>query len=60
MDWHPQILMRVVFGVLVCVIVVVGAVTGARPRTTREWRLVWALLVFLAWALLGFAFLKSA
>ncbi len=59
MDWHPLVLMRVVFIFLVCVMVAAGLLTRARPRTTRQWTLVWAVLVLLAWALLGFAFLRS-
>ncbi len=57
---HLQVLMRAVFVVLVCVLVVVGMTTRARPRTRREWALVWAVLVLLAWALLGSAFLRSS
>jgi hypothetical protein len=60
MDWHPLVLMRIVFVVLVCVVVAAGVMTKARPRTGREWVLVWVLFVVLAWALLGFVFLRSA
>ena len=60
MPWHPSQLMRIVFIVLVAVLVIAGLTTGARPRTTRQWALVWAVLVVLAWALLGFAWLRSA
>jgi hypothetical protein len=52
--------MRVVFVVLVCVLFVAALTTRARPRTRRDWTLVWAVLVFLAWALLGFGWLRSA
>jgi len=60
MDWHPWVLMRIVFILLVCAMVAAGVMTRARPRTPREWALVWALLLLLAWALLGFAFLRSS
>jgi len=60
MDWHPLVLMRVVFILLVGAMVAAGLITKARPRTPRQWTLVWAVLVLLAWALLGFAFLRSA
>ena len=60
MTWHPSVLMRLIFLVLVVVLVVAGVATGVRPRSAREWTLVWALLVFLAWALVGFGWLRSA
>jgi hypothetical protein len=41
--------MRLIFVVLVILLVVVSAVTRARPRTAGVWTLVWVLLVFLAW-----------
>ncbi len=59
MDRHPQVLMRLVFVALVCLMIAAGVLTKARPRSRRDWLLVWAVLVLLAWALLGFAFLKS-
>jgi TctA family transporter len=59
MRWHPMDLMRVVFVALVCILFVAALTTRARPRTPREWTLVWAVLVFLAWALLGFGWLRS-
>jgi hypothetical protein len=60
MGWHPLQLMRFVFIALVAVIVIAALTTRrARPRTAWEWALVWAVVVFLAWALLGFAFLRS-
>ncbi len=59
MEWQLLRLMRVVFIALVCVLVIVGMTTRARPRTYGQWALVWAVLVMLAWALLGFAFLHS-
>ena len=48
-----------VFVALLCVLVVIAATSEARPRTPREWTLVWMVLVFLAWALLGFGWLRS-
>ncbi len=59
MTWHPLYLMRVIFVVLVCVLVVASAITNARPQTTRQWTLVRLVLVFLAWALLGAGWLRS-
>lgn len=58
--WHPLDLMRVVFVALVCTLVIAGLTTRARPHTKREWALVWGLLVFLAWALLGVGWLRSS
>ena len=60
MTWHPSVLMRLIFVVLVIILVVGSAAMGVRPRTPREWTLVWVLLVFLAWALVGFGWLRSA
>jgi len=57
---HPLELMRIIFVVLVCVLVIAGVTTRARPQTARQWRFVWALVVFLAWALVGFGWLRSA
>lgn len=57
--WHPLLLMRVIFVVLVCALVIAGATTRARPRTARQWTIVWIVLVVLAWALLGPAWLRS-
>jgi len=59
MTWHPLVLMQIIFLVLVIGMVIAGLTTRARPRTQRAWRLVWALLVFLAWALVGFGWLRS-
>jgi hypothetical protein len=59
MTWHPLTLLRMIFAVLVCVMVVAGLTTGARPRTARQWTLVWAVMVFWAWALLGFGWLRA-
>jgi hypothetical protein len=51
--------MRIIFAVLVTTMVIAGLTTGARPRNPREWAIVRAVLVFLAWALLGLAWLRS-
>jgi hypothetical protein len=59
MAWHPLVLMQIIFLVLVIGMVIAGLTTRARPRNQREWKLVWALLVFLAWALVGFGWLRS-
>jgi hypothetical protein len=59
MNRHPVDLMRMVFVALLCVLMVVATTSEARPRTQREWTLVWMLLVFLAWALVGFGWLRS-
>jgi hypothetical protein len=59
MTSHPLDLMRMIFVVLLIAMVISGLTTRARPRTQREWTLVWAVLVFLAWALLGFGWLRS-
>ena len=60
MTRHPSLLMLLVFVVLFAALIVASAVTRTRPRTARDWRLVWVLLVFLAWALVGFGWLRSA
>ena len=59
MTWHPLLLMQIVFLLLVIGMVIAGLTTRARPRNRREWTLVWAVLVFLAWALVGFGWLRS-
>jgi hypothetical protein len=51
--------MLATFVVLVAVLFIVSTVTRARPRATRDWILVWGVLVFLAWALVGFGWLRS-
>ena len=51
--------MRVIFGVLFVLMLVAGLTTRARPRSAREWTLVWVVLVFLMWALVGFGWLRS-
>src|SRR5687767_2124574 len=43
--WHPLELLRVVFVVLVLALMIPALTTGARPRTSREWTLVWMVLV---------------
>ena len=57
--WHPLLLMRLAFVVLVVALVILGVTTNARPRTARQWTIVWIVLVVLAWALLGPAWLRS-
>jgi uncharacterized MAPEG superfamily protein len=52
--------MRIIFVALVCVLVVVGVTTRARPQSAWQWALVWTLLVFLAWVLIGVGWLRSA
>jgi hypothetical protein len=51
--------MRVIFVVLLAAMVIAGLTTRARPRNPREWTMVWVVLVFLGWALVGFEFLRS-
>ena len=51
--------MRIIFGVLFLAMLIAGVTTRARPRSAREWALVWMVLVFLMWALLGFGWLRS-
>ena len=52
-------LMVLIFMVLFAVLVLGGTLTGARPRTPRQWMAAWGVLVFLAWALLGFGWIRS-
>ena len=59
MHWHAVNLSRIIFGILVGTMIVAAFTTAARPRTGREWRLVWAVLVFLAWALVGYEWLRA-
>ena len=59
MSGHPANVLRVTFPVLVVVMVVAGLTTRARPHSARHWTLVWGLIVFLAWILLGFGWLRS-
>jgi hypothetical protein len=59
MAWHPSLVMRLIFVILVVALIVASAVTGKRPKSAREWTLVWVLFVFLAWALVGFGWLRS-
>jgi hypothetical protein len=56
---HPAVLMRIAFAVLVGVLIIAGLTTQARPRTVRQWTLVWAVLLFLVWALLGAGWLRA-
>jgi hypothetical protein len=59
MPWHPLVLLRIIFFALAAGLIVVGLTTQARPTNRRQWTLVWALLVFLAWALAGAGWLRS-
>jgi len=59
MRWHPIEILRIIFVVLVVAMIAAGLTTGARPRTSRQWTIVWLLIVFLAWALLGFGWLRA-
>jgi hypothetical protein len=59
MIWHPLHLLRVVFVALVALLVIAGLTTRARPQTPWQWTLVWLVMVFLAWALLGFGWLRA-
>jgi CHASE2 domain-containing sensor protein len=59
MTSDPLELMRIIFVVLAIAMVIAGLTTRARPRTRRDWTLVWAVLVFLTWALLGFGWLAA-
>ena len=60
MDRHPLQLLPIVFIALVVVMIITTVTTGARPRTSREWTLVWVVLVFLAWALLGHGWVRAS
>lgn len=55
----PLVFLRIIFIVLVSVMIIAGLTTRARPRTPGQWTLVWTLIVFLAWALLGFGWLRA-
>lgn len=57
--WHPLNVLRIIFAVLVAGMVIIGLTTRAGPQTARQWRLVWAVIAFLAWALLGFGWLRA-
>ena len=59
MTWHPLELMQLIFLALLAAMMIAGFTTRVRPRSSREWTFVWAVLVFLAWALLGFGWLRS-
>ena len=59
MAWHPLTLLRIIFAVLVVTMVIVALTTHARPKTPREWTLVWVVVALLAWALLGFGWLHA-
>jgi hypothetical protein len=51
--------MSVIFAVLVAAMVVAALTTRARPETPHQWALVWVVIVFLAWALLGLGWLRA-
>ena len=51
--------MALIFMALFAVLVLGSALSGARPRTARQWTFAWSVLVFLAWALLGFGWVRS-
>ena len=59
MVWHPLTLLRIIFAVLVVTMVIVASTTNARPKTPRQWTLVTVVVAFLAWALLGFGWLRA-
>lgn len=59
MPWHPLDLLRLVFVALMMLMVIAGLTTSARPQTGRLWTVVWLLIVFLAWVLLGFGWLHA-
>jgi len=39
--------------------VIVASTTNARPNTPRQWMLVRVVVAFLAWALLGFGWVRG-
>ncbi len=51
--------MLLIFGLLFTVLLLAGTATKVRPRTARDWALVWSVLVFLAWALVGSGWVRS-
>jgi hypothetical protein len=59
MVWHPLTLLRIIFAVLVLTIVIVASTTNARPNTPWQWMLVRVVVALLAWALLGFGWLRA-
>ena len=59
MTLHPLELMRIIFVMLLTAMVTAGLATRARPRNPHDWAMVWGVLVFLVWALLGFGFLRA-
>lgn len=59
MAWHPLTLLRIIFAVLVVTMVIVALTTQAGPKTPRQWTLVWVVVTLLAWALLGFGWLRA-
>ena len=56
---HVSALMVLIFMMLVAALVLGSTFTAAGPRTARQRTLSWGLLIFLAWALLGFGWVRS-
>lgn len=58
---EPQlsVLMAMIFVVLAGTLVIISMATGLRPRTPRQRTIVWGVLVYFAWVLLGFGWLRS-
>jgi hypothetical protein len=59
MRWDPLDSLRLIFFGLMFVMVIAGLTTSARPKTPRQWTAAWVLVVFLAWVLLGFGWLRA-
>jgi hypothetical protein len=57
--WHQLMLLRIIFAVVVVTMVIVASTTNTRPKTPRQWTLVPVVVAFLAWALLGFGWLRA-
>lgn len=57
---HPLQLLRIVFLILFAAMVIAALTTGARPKTSRQWTLAWAVLVFLLWALWGYGWVRAS
>lgn len=55
-----SLLAAAIFVVLVTMVIGVSLATGLQPRTPREKAIAWGVFVYLAWALLGFGWLRSA
>lgn len=59
MPWHPLNLLRVIFAILAVGMIIAGLTTQAQPQTTREWTLVWVVIVVLIWAMLGIGWVRT-